>query len=157
MTPLRKVKLGHVLAFALALAPGLAPGAALGYGDAAIPASYGAAEPAAILSDDGIARVSYSEVPYPTTGTLPGDPQRIVIDFEGGQAADLALVEAVQPVVTLSGGEVLGTYAEPLDDARGWRLVIDFDPQDERAIELRAFLRLRSQALTETWSYSWTR
>ena len=60
-------------------------------------------------------------------------------------------------MVTVSGGEILGTYAEPLEHAQGWRLVIDFDPEGERAVDLRAFLKLHSQALTETWTYTWSR
>lgn len=154
MLRLPKIKSGQILALALLLAPT----GALAYGEAALPAAYNPGGDLGFsIEGDGVARVSYAEVPYPSSGTLPGDPQRIVIDFEGGQAAQLAMVDAVQPVVTISGGEVLGTYAEPLDDARGWRLVIDFDPEGERAVDLRAFLRLRSQALTETWTYTWTR
>lgn len=153
MASLPILKSGQILALALLLAPG----AALAYGEAALPASYSPSDATLPVEADPVARVSYSEVPYPSSGTLPGDPQRIVIDFEGGEAAELAMVDAVQPVVTASGGEILGTYAEPLDDARGWRLVIDFDPAGEQAVDLRAFLRLHSQALTETWTYTWVR
>lgn len=152
MSRLPKIKVGQVLALALLLAPT----AALAYGEAATPATYSPSDQAIVLQDDPVARVSYAEVPYPQSGALPGDPQRIVIDFEGGQADELALVDAVKPVVTVSGGEVLGTYAEPLDDSRGWRLVIDFDPEGERSVDVRAFLKLHSQALTETWTYTWT-
>jgi hypothetical protein len=152
MVSLPILKLGQVLALAMLCAPA----AALAYGEATT-AAYSPSGGSVPLGADPVARVSYIEVPYPSSGTLPGDPQRIVIDFEGGEAAKLAMVDAVQPVVTVSGGEVLGTYAEPLDDARGGRLVIDFDPEGERAVDLRAFLRLHSQALTETWTYTWTR
>ncbi|HKY95896.1 MAG TPA: glucan biosynthesis protein, partial [Kiloniellales bacterium] len=129
------LKSGQVVALALLLAPSTA----LSFGEATLPAAYNPMDSALTVQAESVARVSYAEVPYPASGTLPGDPQRIVIDFEGGQAAALATVETVQPVVTASGGEILGTYAEPLDHARGWRLVIDFAPAGERAIDLRAF------------------
>jgi len=153
MVSLPILKLGQALAVALLLAPA----AALAYGEATLPAAYSPSDTSVPPDADPVARVSYAEVPYPSSGTLPGDPQRILIDFEGGEAAQLAMFDAVQPVVTVSGGVVLGTYAEPLDDSRGWRLVIDFDPEGERAVDLRAFLRLHSQALTETWTYTWIR
>lgn len=93
------------------------------------------------------------------TATLAPDAgsREIVVEFEGETLALLSGEQEVEPVVTLSGGEVLATRLEPQTGDAPWRLVIAFDPQGERQIEMRAFLRLYSQAVTEAWVYSWNR
>jgi hypothetical protein len=137
-----------------ALALWLAAAPAFAVGGTAEPVSYGPAEPEIVL-EDPVARVAYATVTLPAADALPGDPQRVVIDFAGGDAALFGSESAIEPVVTLSGGTLLASTAEPRDG--GWRLTIDFDPEDAEAIDLRAFLRLQSQALTETWSWRWSR
>ena len=133
----------------------LAAGPAFALDGAAEPVSYGPVEPEFALRRDPVARVAYATVTLPGAEAIAGDPQRVVIDFTGGDATLFGAESAIEPVVTLSGGTLLASRAEPCDG--GWRLTIDFDPEDEQAIELRAFLRLQSQALTETWSWNWVR
>jgi glucan biosynthesis protein len=137
------------LVFWLAAAPAFA------VGGAAEPVSFSTVEPELTLKGDPVARVAYATVTLPGAEAIAGDPQRVVIHFAGGDAALFGPDSAIEPVVTLSGGTLLALTAEPHDG--GWRLTIDFDPADEQAIELRAFLRLQSQALTETWSWHWSR
>jgi glucans biosynthesis protein len=36
-----------------------------------------------------------------------------------------------------------------------WRLIADVEPDGKKPIEMRAFLRLYDEALTETWTYRW--
>jgi len=134
----------------------LAAGPALALDGAAEHAAYSPAVPDFLLQQaDPVARVAYATVTLPGAEAIAGDPQRVVIDFTGGDATLFGAESAIEPVVTLSGGTLLASRAEPCDG--GWRLTIDFDPEDEQAIELRAFLRLQSQALTETWSWNWVR
>jgi hypothetical protein len=128
---------------------------ALALGGAAEPASYSPGTPELALPEDPVARVAYATVTLPAAEALAGDPQRVVIDFAGGDVALFGPESAVEPVVTLSDGTLLASTAEPHQG--GWRLTIDFDPADARAIDVRAFLRLQSQALTEAWSWRWVR
>lgn len=92
--------------------------------------------------------------PVPRTAEAP---QEIVVEFAGETLTLLSGDQHVEPVVTLSGGALLATRLEAQTGAAPWRLVIEFDPQGERSIDMRAFLRLHSQAVTEAWVYSWNR
>lgn len=95
------------------------------------------------------------------SAALPGSAgedrhRRVIVEFAGG---DLYRLDPSQPVVavaTLSGGQQTGLRVEALPDRRGWRAILDFDPGGAEALDLRLFLRLYDQVLTETWTYRWT-
>jgi glucans biosynthesis protein len=78
--------------------------------------------------------------------------RRLVVEFGGG---DLPTLEPEQPVtsnVSLKGGKVVRTYVEALPSQKTWRLFIDFQPEQGKAVDIRAFLVLRGKTLTETFS-----
>lgn len=78
-----------------------------------------------------------------------------VIDFDGGE---LPLLEADQPidaVVSVSSGRVANVTAQKNAESGGWRIFFDFFPERDDPAELRAFLKLRGDVLSETWSYLW--
>lgn len=81
----------------------------------------------------------------------------IAVEFSGETLRLLGSPAMVEPVVSLSGGEVLAARIESLAAPGRWRLMIEFDPQEAQAIDMRASLHLHSQAVTETWTYSWNR
>lgn len=81
----------------------------------------------------------------------------LVVEFEGGALELLNGGQSLQPIITLNRGEVLGTTVEPVEGSDNWRLTLAIDPRGAERIDLRAFLRLHSQAVTETWTYSWQR
>jgi glucans biosynthesis protein len=81
---------------------------------------------------------------------------RFAVDFAGG---DLALLDGeakVEPVMSVSRGQVEITSARPLHAIRGWRAMFDLVP-DERSepITVRLYLASKGQPLTETWLYQW--
>jgi glucan biosynthesis protein len=71
--------------------------------------------------------------------------------------SDLPEDENVGLVVTASGGKVHSPRSRRDPESGIWYSVFSLDPEDEDAIELRAFLNNRDHALTETWSYLWKR
>jgi glucans biosynthesis protein len=86
----------------------------------------------------------------------PGQPsitgaRKFVIDFSGGRLDDLNRASGVQPVVNLSHGAPLAAAAYPIAGASGWRLMFDAALPAGNTLDLRAFLRLDGEALTETW------
>lgn len=85
------------------------------------------------------------------------DPKvrKFVVDFSGGDLARLGKGDAVEAVVTASKGVVRGVAARPVEELGGWRMIFDLDPDGEAPIDLRAYLRFRGGALTETWLYTW--
>jgi periplasmic glucans biosynthesis protein len=81
---------------------------------------------------------------------------RFVIDFVGGDFSMLGPDAKVTPVITASRGNVEITSARPLLPINGWRAMFDLVPDDSEApIDLRLYLALDGQALTETWMYQY--
>jgi glucans biosynthesis protein len=94
-------------------------------------------------------------VNLPGTGEQPRAARRFVVDFDGGDLDVLRPEQPVAPEVTVTAGKVLRTHVEPLPDRRAWRLTLDVEPEGRNPVEMRAFLRLYDEALTETWAYAW--
>jgi periplasmic glucans biosynthesis protein len=88
------------------------------------------------------------------TQPAPGE-QHYVVDFAGPALQALPPDAQVQAVVgSDANGRVLqsNVYRNPARD--GWRLSLRVQALDRaRPVELRAFLRHREQALSETWSH----
>lgn len=83
---------------------------------------------------------------------------RFVIDFSGGTLPTLGAAAGIEPVITASRGTVEIPSLRPLAALPGYRAIFDLRPDDEsrEPINLRLFLRLDGQALSETWHYQWT-
>ncbi|WP_372994550.1 glucan biosynthesis protein [Marinobacter sp.] len=94
-------------------------------------------------------------------GGVVGQPRtyfsrRFVVDFAGGTLGMLDGDAGVEAMVTTSRGRAELISARPLEEIRGFRAMFDLIPDDSTdPIELRLFLRLGSQALTETWLYQY--
>ncbi len=85
-----------------------------------------------------------------------GVGRRFYIDFSGGRLAEIAADAPLQPMVKAYQG---GTNAINLRydrDIEGWRLAFDLDPAEEPLCEIRAFLQLGDELVTEIWTYRWT-
>ena len=90
-----------------------------------------------------------------------------MVDFSGG---DLPLVPKgapVEPVITVSRGQVeqltaldgrilISPLARPLPQVNGWRITFDLSWEGIEPIDIRMFLRMGPTTLTETWLYQWT-
>jgi glucans biosynthesis protein len=61
-------------------------------------------------------------------------------------------------MITASRGQIEITSARPLHSINGWRAMFDLKPTDESTepINLRLFLALNGEPLTETWVYQYT-
>jgi periplasmic glucans biosynthesis protein len=83
---------------------------------------------------------------------------RFAVDFIGGQLATLAKKAEVEPVISASRGEIEITSARPQLEINGYRAMFDLRPTDDskEPIDLRLYLQLDQQPLTETWIYQWT-
>ncbi|HET8726322.1 MAG TPA: glucan biosynthesis protein, partial [Alphaproteobacteria bacterium] len=95
-------------------------------------------------------------------GGLPGQNagdeslRKFVIDFKGGRLGELSADAGVVPEITIVNGEVINPVAQPNPVIKGWRVFFDARPAGGQPVEMRCFLKLNSDALTETWSYQWT-
>jgi glucans biosynthesis protein len=91
-------------------------------------------------------------------GGRPGQPvppgrRKFVIDFAGGALKGLGRQSGVEPVVSLSSGAPIDAVAYPVEGQPYWRLMFDVALAPNTTLDLRAFLRRGSDALTETWIY----
>ena len=70
----------------------------------------------------------------------------------------IARMICVEPRISASRGRVEIASARPLVPLNGWRAMFDLVPTDASTepINLRLFLALDGQALTETWLYEYT-
>ncbi len=90
-------------------------------------------------------------------GGAKGVGHRFVIDFGGGGIEGLGDDEMPEAVLSANPPgivEVLDYHVVRNPDTRGWRLAFQLKPKGEGPIDLRAFLRRGSAALTETWTYT---
>lgn len=84
----------------------------------------------------------------------PAGAYRFVIDFAGGGLGKIKGRDApVAGNVSVAGGKVLEQYVEYLPVPDRWRLVFVVRPEPESGMEMRAFLQLGDDTLSETWSY----
>lgn len=83
---------------------------------------------------------------------------RFVVDFTGGNLAMLSKASKVDAIITTSRGTVEITSVRPLTPVNGMRAMFDLRPEDDATtpINLRMYLSLDGQALSETWLYQWT-
>jgi glucans biosynthesis protein len=83
---------------------------------------------------------------------------RFAVDFVGGELATLAKDAKVEPVINASRGRIELPSARPQVEIDGYRAMFDLRPPDGSAepVDLRLYLRLHGQPLTETWTYQWT-
>lgn len=82
--------------------------------------------------------------------------RRFIVDFTGGDL-EFLLAEPgqVQIVASVSTGRVLRSFVTANAAIRGFRAVVDVEVPAGQSVDVRGFLRARSRALSETWTYPW--
>ncbi len=89
-------------------------------------------------------------------GDLDASRRRFVIDFGGEALAKLAEDAPVTAVVTGSSGRIENVVAHKNVHTQGWRVSFELLPKGDEPADLRCFLKLGDDVLTETWNYQWT-
>ena len=89
-------------------------------------------------------------------GDLDSARRRFVIDFGGENLVKVADDAPVEGVVSGSTGQIQNVVVHKNPYTNGWRLSFELLPQGNDPSELRGFLKLGNDVLTETWSYQWT-
>ena len=86
----------------------------------------------------------------------PGDRQpgiKFVVDFEGGMLPRLGEDTQLEAKITTSRGEAKLIEVVRIEETGGWRIEVDLEVDGEETVDLRAYLLLGDQALSETWLY----
>ena len=88
------------------------------------------------------------------TNVVPG-MRRVIVDFAGGDLDSLAGAQPVQAQASASGGEIDDISVERLAANGVWRVSMRMKTND-KPVDLRCYLTLYGEALTETWTYLWS-
>ena len=83
---------------------------------------------------------------------------RFVVDFAGGPLPMLGEKTEVEAIITPSRGELENVSTRPLEGGRGYRVTFDLRAvgTGNAPVDLRLYLHLGKQALSETWLYQWS-
>lgn len=90
-----------------------------------------------------------------TGGASEANTRKFVIDFVGDQLKALSADAPVEAVITASSGQVDHQAVQRNEFTHGWRVFFELESDHDTPIELRCFLKLGEDILTETWSYRW--
>jgi glucans biosynthesis protein len=92
-------------------------------------------------------------------GTDQPDPKlrKFVIDFTGEALRRFGPDTQIEAMVGASAGKVLSPVAQYNPYTKGWRAFFELEPEGDGPVDLRCFLRVGQDVLTETWSYQWIR
>jgi glucans biosynthesis protein len=95
-------------------------------------------------------------------GGQPGQPRpqgvrKFMVEFLGGPLADLPFGKKPEPVLWASRGTFSYIFTEAVPDELGghWRAQFDLTVEGADPVEMRLFLRLDEQVLSETWLYQY--
>jgi len=82
--------------------------------------------------------------------------RRVLIDFAGGDLEGLNAAQPVRAEVKANGGDVDAVTVEQLPGTGIWRVAFRLVPKANAPVDLRCYLTLYGEALTETWTYLWS-
>jgi glucans biosynthesis protein len=87
----------------------------------------------------------------------PDGVRKFMVEFLGGPLAQLPAGVKPEPVLWSSRGNFSYTYTEAVpDDVPGhWRAQFDLTVDGHDPVEIRLFLKVRDEVLTETWLYQY--
>jgi glucans biosynthesis protein len=85
----------------------------------------------------------------------PAGMRRVLVDFAGGDLDGLLESQPVKAEIATSSGEVSDVTVERQVNGL-WRVAFRLKPNGSRPADLRCYLTLHGEALTETWTYLWT-
>ena len=89
-------------------------------------------------------------------GTTPVSGMRLVlIDFAGGDLDSLLPSQPVHADVSADGGTITHVTVQRLPENGVWRVTLEVKPGSDQPVDLRCYLDLYGEALTETWTYQW--
>src|SRR5690606_27556016 len=99
---------------------------------------------------------------YTGAGGVPGQrraedtfKRKFVIDFTGGPLAAMQQRFDVTPDITNSRGRVDNAYVIKVVGTDRWRALFDLATEGDDPVDLRCYLRLGEETLSETWLYQW--
>jgi len=85
----------------------------------------------------------------------PHSKRKFVIDFRGGELENLSDDAPLEAAMQNNSGTISELKVTRLPDGRTWRASFKLEPEGGKLVDMRLFLKLRDQRLSEVWSYVW--
>jgi glucans biosynthesis protein len=85
----------------------------------------------------------------------PLSKRKFIIDFRGGELDNLSVDSPLAAEIQKSSGTISELSVRQLPDGRTWRASFKLEPEGNNVADLRLYLKLRDQRLSEVWSYVW--
>ena len=89
-------------------------------------------------------------------GHFPAEARRIVVEFAGGDLGGLDATQPVKAEVSADNGTLNEVTVERLANTGAWAAALIVTPREKKTVNLKCFLTLYGEVLTETWVYQWT-
>jgi glucans biosynthesis protein len=80
----------------------------------------------------------------------------VLLDFTGGDLDSLLPSQPVHADVSADGGTISHVTVQRIPENGVWRVTMEVKPASDAPVDLRCYLDLYGEALTETWIYQWT-
>ncbi len=87
---------------------------------------------------------------------IPTTKRLYVIDLIGEPLQNLPPDAVLEPVIEASSGEISSPVVQANSETGGHRMSFELKPGDAAAIELRAYLSLGGNRISEVWTCRWT-
>ncbi|WP_244904556.1 glucan biosynthesis protein [Cellvibrio mixtus] len=85
----------------------------------------------------------------------PLSKRKFVIDFRSGELDNLSTDSPLVAELQKSSGTISELSVRQLPDGRTWRASFKLEPEGNNVADMRLYLKLRDQRLSEVWSYVW--
>src|SRR5690606_31263111 len=86
----------------------------------------------------------------------PRSKRQFVVDFSGGALDSLPAALQITPELQINNGSAEDVTVTRLPDGDSWRVSFKLKPDNEGPVDMRLFLALREQRLSEVWNYVWS-
>tara|TARA_R110000772_G_scaffold41760_20_gene97208 strand:+ start:734 stop:2347 length:1614 start_codon:yes stop_codon:yes gene_type:complete len=112
------------------------------------------------LNEDVTARVTRvfnSWAALPGQDNAPDKSERqMIVDFSAQAFAHLGQSIRLTPHLSLSSGKFKDLEVVQLPDKKTWRAKFKLMPENDEAIDMRLFLTLGDEPISEVWNYVWS-
>ncbi|HTC17381.1 MAG TPA: glucan biosynthesis protein [Steroidobacteraceae bacterium] len=82
--------------------------------------------------------------------------RRMLIDFAGGQLDGLMAAQPVRAEASADNGQIEALTVQRVPQTGAWRAAFVVTPKAKKPVDLKVYLTLYGEVLTETWVSQWT-
>jgi len=82
--------------------------------------------------------------------------RRMVVEFGGGELEGLDGAQPVKAELTADNGQIDALTVQRVPQSGTWRIAFVVTPRKKPVVDLRCYLTLYGEVLTETWVYQWS-